>query len=404
MFFMKSLKILLFALLGLALLPAAQAATFQVTKTVDEVGACDPGDCALREAVLAANASPEADIIEVPAGVYLLTIPGAGELFAMQGDLNLIGDLEIHGAPGGQTVIQSAVADRVLSARAPQASPSTIRLSDLVITGGESDTGAGFFGSRIFLTIERTTIWGNIAAFIGGGIQLEVSDLTLTDSTVSANSVPQGFGAGISILCPINSPCQTVIRNSTISENSSAFSGGAILNNGATLTVVDSTIVGNTASSGTVLYTDIQSPAVQFQRSLVSGDCVWLNVFSSGSAGGNLESPGNTCRLDQVSDQVSVADPGIGPLANNGGPTFTHALLPGSPAIDTAGGGCGPLDQRGFSRPQDGDADGSSLCDAGAFEAPANGVGVAVPSLGLVGISLLVLLLALMGISAIRRY
>ncbi len=401
---MKSPRILLLSLLGLALLPAAQAATFQVTKTVDEVGACDPGDCALREAVLAANASPEADVIEVPAGVYLLTIPGSGERFAMQGDLNLIGDLEIRGAPGGPTLIQSTVADRVFEAHAPPGMPSTIRLVDLEVKGGQTDAGGGFYGSRVAFILERTSISGNTARIVGGGIHLEVGDLTVIDSTISNNNTPQGTGAGISVNCSIITPCQTMIRNSTISGNSATFPAGGILNNGASLTIVDSTITGNTALFGTAVYTSAQSPSVLFERSLISGDCAWLNAFSSASAGGNLEGPGNTCRLDQASDQVSVADPGIGPLADNGGPTFTHALLPGSPAIDAAGGGCGPLDQRGFSRPQDGDADGVSLCDAGAFEAPASGVGVAVPSLGLVGISLLALLLALMGISAIRRY
>jgi len=135
---------------------------------------------------------------------------------------------------------------------------------------------------------------------------------------------------------------------------------------------------------------------------LISGSCSGQGISTASSTGGNLESPGNTCRLDQVTDQVSVADPLVGPLADNGGPTFTHALLPGSPAIDAAGGGCGPLDQRGSSRPQDGDGDGSSLCDAGAFEAPATGAGVAIPSLGHSGFAILALLLALLGASRIR--
>jgi len=399
---MKFLRPLLLALSGFVLLPAAEAATFQVTKTVDEVGACDPGDCALREAVLAANASPGADVIEVPAGVYLLTIPGSLEFAGLQGDLNLVGDVEVRGAPGGQTVIQSAVADRVFQAQAPPGMPSTIRLVDLVITGGQTDTGGGFFGSNILLTMERIAVTGNTADFFGGGIQLDVSDLSLHESTIAGNSVTQGIGGGLSIRCPINSPCQTEIRNSTISGNSASLGGGGILNNGASLAVVDSTIAGNSANAGAALYNDFQSPAAQFTRSLISGDCAWVNAVSSASAGGNLESPGNTCRLDQASDQVSVADPGIGPLADNGGPTWTHALLPGSPAIDAAGGGCGPLDQRGFSRPQDGDADGSSLCDAGAFEAPATGAGVAIPSLDSLGFSMLALLLALLGVARIR--
>ena len=62
-------------------------------------------------------------------------------------------------------------------------------------------------------------------------------------------------------------------------------------------------------------------------------------------------------------------DPRLGPLADNGGPTLTHALLPGSPAIDAVtAGNCPAADQRGVSRPQDGTGDGVRACDIGAFE------------------------------------
>jgi hypothetical protein len=71
----------------------------------------------------------------------------------------------------------------------------------------------------------------------------------------------------------------------------------------------------------------------------------------------------NSCVLIGPGDLPGVA-PLLGPLANNGGPTDTHALLAGSPAID-AGGICAPTDQRGVTRPQ------GPACDIGAFEAPA---------------------------------
>jgi hypothetical protein len=61
--------------------------------------------------------------------------------------------------------------------------------------------------------------------------------------------------------------------------------------------------------------------------------------------------------------------PGLGPLANNGGPTQTHAVLKGSPAIDRgAVNGCPKTDQRGKRRPQNGDGKGTSRCDVGAYE------------------------------------
>jgi fibronectin-binding autotransporter adhesin len=63
-----------------------------------------------------------------------------------------------------------------------------------------------------------------------------------------------------------------------------------------------------------------------------------------------------------VSGITSGVSPGLAPLADNGGPTPTHALLPGSPALDRGDGGCAPVDQRGVPRPQD------ARCDLGAFE------------------------------------
>ena len=75
----------------------------------------------------------------------------------------------------------------------------------------------------------------------------------------------------------------------------------------------------------------------------------------------------------------SPINPQVGALAANGGPTLTHALLGGSPAIDTGnpaapgsgGNACESTDQRGYLRPADGDTNGSALCDIGALEAGA---------------------------------
>jgi hypothetical protein len=108
---------------------------------------------------------------------------------------------------------------------------------------------------------------------------------------------------------------------------------------------------------------------VTLTNTLVDDDC--LDVVSGG---GNLESPGDTCGFDQPTDQVNVSaeDLKLGPLQNNGGPTETHALLPGSLAIDQiaeadcvdADGAPLTTDQRGEPRPET----GGTMCDVGAFE------------------------------------
>jgi hypothetical protein len=104
---------------------------------------------------------------------------------------------------------------------------------------------------------------------------------------------------------------------------------------------------------------------------LIDNDCGGGTALSGG---GNLESPGDTCGFDQPTDQVNVSaeDLNLGPLQDNGGPTQTHALLPGSVALDKipeadcldADGAPLTTDQRGEPRPET----GGTMCDVGAFE------------------------------------
>jgi hypothetical protein len=213
------------------------------------------------------------------------------------------------------------------------------------------------------LNLTDTTIDRN-EADRGGGIYSE-SSLTVSGSTVSNNTARAG-GA-------LTNFGSADITNSTFSGNEATGNGGAIDNSfaGAFIGVADiasSTIVDNTApdsAGGGIVNTSTLTVQNTIVADNAGGDCgPFDSVISDGS---NLDSDG-TCALTELTD-ISNADPMIGPLAFNGGPTLTHSLLPESPAID-AGSTliCPPIDQRGVLRPQDGLDDGIPACDMGALE------------------------------------
>ncbi|HJZ48490.1 MAG TPA: choice-of-anchor Q domain-containing protein, partial [Roseiflexaceae bacterium] len=130
-------------------------------------------------------------------------------------------------------------------------------------------------------------------------------------------------------------------------------SGGGVRRHAGSATIGNTLITGNTVSGGTSMQTDISSAFTS----------AGYNLIGDGTGGTGFNAPG-----DQVGTSANPIDPLLGPLADNGGPTRTHALLVGSPAIDAGnpapvgdgGGACPPNDQRGFGR--------VGRCDIGAYE------------------------------------
>src|SRR3990172_2832229 len=141
--------------------PAA-AANFTVTKTADTAdGVCNPADCSLREAIIAANASPGADTITLPAAIYILTIAGANEDAAATGDLDITGDLTINGAGAATTIIDGGDLDRVFHVLS-----ATVSISGVTIRNGSSEPyyNGGDIYSTGALTLTNSTVSSNTAA------------------------------------------------------------------------------------------------------------------------------------------------------------------------------------------------------------------------------------------------
>ncbi len=246
--------------------------------------------------------------------------------------------------------------------------------ASIIRDNGSVDRAGGIWNTKL-LTIDRSTISGNTGGDYAGGIDNE-GTLTLTSSTISGN---RGYNGG-----GLANYDTATLTNVTVSGNIALDVAPGILNQGDTLTIANSTIVGNRygfADDGvTGAGLDNRGGKVLLRNSILaagtgnipSGDCEGTIT----SQGYNLiQNPGCTIVGDKTGNKLN-ANPKLGPLQNNGGPTWTHALLSGSPAIDSAnpatpgsgGNACPAKDQRGYARPKDGNGDGKSRCDIGAFE------------------------------------
>lgn len=357
---------------GMALLSgvhAGLAATFLVP---------DGDVAALKAAIVESNGNNEDDTIELAEnGVYTLTVA----------DNSTIGPsgLPAVTADGGHTLTingHGAVIERSMAADTPEfrillvcswgsSGPAVVTLDGVVMANGRTAGGSpGNYGGSVdnyhgTLVVRNCTFRGNVS-LSGGGAIYNNGDWTADKARLT-------------------------IQNTTFADNSAWF-GGAVVNDGergyATADICNSTFSANTArGSGGALYNAGWSGTgiVRLGNTIISSDSAGSIRNLSGaviSYGYNVCTDDGDGYLARPTDQINT-DPLLDPagLWDNGGPTPTIALLPGSPAIDQGKRDAVPglgsdTDQRGFPRPSDHllipDAPGGDGSDVGAFEVQAN--------------------------------
>lgn len=352
--------------LGLLLASPLAAATFYVDQLLDDDGACTPGACSLREAALAANASPGVDVLVLAPGIHELTIPGINEEAGLTGDINFREPVEIRAAYHQSTIIDGNGIDGIFDFFPFRLETEQFVVRGIEFRGGDRShhRGGAIYGNGGYLLIEECVFDGNIA-LLGGAISLGNMETTIKNSSFVHNHADSG---GAIARTSLGLPLALTIENTTFSGNSASTAGGAIISSrDGVFSLRSSTVVFNTAPSASAFsLVDIGPSGWVVESSIVEGSCNWPgSTFPPTSLGGNVASTDGACYLEHSSDQ-NVTDFGLGPL-NSSENGFVHELLAGSPAIDAATT-CPAQDQRGALRPMDGDGDGVPACDAGAFE------------------------------------
>jgi LPXTG-motif cell wall-anchored protein len=292
-------------------------------------------------------------------GAYVETVEGnttavfENMLITANGNDGL--DVERNGGNLSITVRNSMISDNnsegiELTATGGAGSLNLV-IEDSTISSNASDGVDARDGTVVTITRSTVSLNGNDGV-VGNGAGTRV---TATDSTFSGN-----VGDGVDI----EDGATLSLVNSTLSDNlSSGIDGNE---SAGSSTILNTTIVNN-GSDGVQL--SGSAPAT-ITNSIVYGndgsDCLGPVVSGGGNIAGDA-----SCNLTGTADQPNT-NPQLGPLANNGGTTGTHLPQTGSPAIDAGlAGPCPATDQRGQARPQDGDNNGSAICDIGAVEVAA---------------------------------
>ncbi|MBI3161551.1 MAG: S-layer homology domain-containing protein [Chloroflexi bacterium] len=372
---MRILTILLVVTSMLVQATPARAATITVTSNADS------GAGSLRAAIAAASGG---DTINFGAGL-------SGQTITLESELSISVNLTIDGSTLATPVTLDGIDVRAFLINGG----TTVTLNTLNIVNNLGAGTGGGIRNLGTLTVLNSTISGNnanSASGKGGGIY-NSGTLTVTDSTISSNtangtSANSSGGGGI-----YNSGTLTVDGSTFSGNGASSGNGGAIYNAGGTVTISNSTFSGNSASSGGGIF---NAGTITIRNSTFSGNSAsvvgggvdqnagTLNManvilanspsgfdcyYAGGTLGTNTKNiiENNATSTFACSAPYSTADPVLGSLASNGGPTQTMSIGQISPALNTGDAATcttvGNVDQRNTVRPQ------GTVCDIGAYEA-----------------------------------
>jgi hypothetical protein len=353
-----------------------------------------PGVVSLRNAITLANQNPGTDLINIPAGHYILSITGADEDNNSNGDLDIHDSVYLVGEGMDITIIDANYIDRVLHIRNPSEAINVL-LVNLTIRNGQTLTnftdrnGAGIQNyEKLFLN--NVAILGNTASSdgAGGGIH-NLGSIDISKSTIAYNSADRGggiFNAG---------PGGLTLKQSSISHNY-ARAGGALVLYG-NYQLENSTIYANrTNLGGNIILAENSTGSIIFctisdNRRLNNGYTAGISsgidsvfTLSNTIISGNIDSDRNTgncdfssstptvtkynledadtCTLSPVNNLINT-DPLLKPYSDYGGSTYTMALSSSSPAVDGVKETVAlSEDQRGKPRPT------RKFADIGAYE------------------------------------